>query len=268
MKNRAIVFLFAFVAMVAMAKDIPQESGVFVRKMFSQDKSIDSIRNVVVINSSPLSEKNWRIDTVKVSIKTLKGDVKKFKMNIFTNGVYFTSMMFNIDGSRVEQNVKRDMKGVYDEASLVFKSSYEKQKKIVIFSDPQCPNCIDTVATIIKNIIADGRSSIYYYSLPLEKIHSNSKNISMVLATSFLLHPSERASTLIKLYSSREFLSPLTYSLDAIIEKFNSIVGEDASVTKSDVLKFGKKELNREVEISDKLSVVGTPTVFVDGLMQ
>jgi protein-disulfide isomerase len=133
--------------------------------------------------------------------------------------------------------------------------------KILVFSDPFCPYCQEIVPEMITMVEAHPETfGLYYYHLPLLKIHPASDVTTKVM---HLLHKKGDASSVKALYHL--LLDPKETNVKKILKAIKDKTGK--SFSKSDI---SSSSVNAAMEfdkaMKKRLMVTGTPTIFIDGV--
>ena len=138
--------------------------------------------------------------------------------------------------------------------------------KMVIFSDPLCPICIDEVPFIIKAIIDNPKNiALYYYHLPLD-MHPTARTISKA---SIIARDQGNKNIDYKIYNVN---FPDKYKFNAYKEKneqkilnfFNKEFATNITMKQINNPKL-EKILQNDNKMSENAFVSGTPSVFFDG---
>lgn len=246
-----------------MVKTDKDASAKFVKNILEVQKHASNVE-VEVIHSVPLSG-GWRGEVVNFSLKAPDGrEIKNQRGNVFTNGELFASELLDANGTSLEYKLEILLPdSVYSEEHILFKGS--AGERVVIFSDLQCPFCIQNVPTIIDEAVGKNQS-VYYYDFPLS-MHPNSKNISIVMHTAFVLQPEKKLDVL-KLFYSSSFNQNIE-PLGETIKTYNEVIKgssfkpmSEADVEKAKSINF----INASIEVGVKNGVGGTPSVFENGL--
>lgn len=138
--------------------------------------------------------------------------------------------------------------------------------KMVIFSDPLCPICVDEMPFIIKAIIDNPKNiALYYYHLPLD-MHPTARTISKA---SIIARNQGIKNVDYRIYNSN---FPDKYSFNAndeqddkkILKFFNKEFGTNITMKQINDPKL-EKMLQDDNKMSENAFVTGTPSVFFDG---
>jgi len=136
--------------------------------------------------------------------------------------------------------------------------------KIVIFSDPLCPICIETMPELIKDVKANPTIlSLYYIHMPLD-MHPTAK---LITKASILAKQQGIKDIDYKVYTAKfedEFDPYEEKNKQKVLNIFNKKFN-----TKITLKQLNNKALIEDIKYHKKLSneafVQGTPTIFFDG---
>ena len=184
---------------------------------------------------------------------------------VFTNGAEITS---NIKSLRQGLDYKRLMyptldKRYYDKKFLIAGNENAKHK-MVVFSDPLCPICVDVVPGIINKIKNNLKNvSLYYIHMPL-KMHPTATTL---VRASIVAKEQGIKDIEYKIYTAEfenDFDAYREKDQDKVLQIFNKKFGTSLTMEQ-----INTKELKKEEELglylSDEAFVNGTPTIFFDG---
>jgi protein-disulfide isomerase len=146
-----------------------------------------------------------------------------------------------------------------DEHFLV--GSKNAEHKILVFSDPFCPYCQEIVPEMISMVEKHSNTfGLYYYHLPLLKIHPASDVTTKVM---HLLHQKGDVANVKALYHL--LIDPKETNIKKILKAIKTKTGK--SFSKSDI--DGSSVANAiefDKAMKKRLMVTGTPTIFIDGV--
>ena len=204
---------------------------------------------------------NWKAYLAIVSFKNEGQDVSLPK-TIFSDGNLITSEL--VDYSK-KIDYSRDIKPklspeIYNRAHLLF-GNKDAKHKIVVFSDPQCPFCMDLVPKIMKAAKENPETiALYYYHLPLVRIHP----VSGILVR--IMHVAQelgRSDIVKKIYAMQ--INVQETNIDRIIDAVKKQTG--FTVTRGQIeSKATINAIKTDEKSANELMVSGTPTVYVDGV--
>jgi protein-disulfide isomerase len=132
----------------------------------------------------------------------------------------------------------------------------------VIFSDPLCPFCKEFVPEAIEYMKKDPNMfAVYYYHLPLENLHPASVELAKAAVA---LELKGAKDVILNLYKVE--VDPKERKNEVILAAFNKTMNSNINMVdllSAEVIKHFKNDL----KIADSLMVNGTPTMFLDGVL-
>jgi len=248
----------ATVALSANVSD--KELTRYFKKFIVRNPSV-KVTGVEVLDIRKIPEHpGWEAYLTNMKLKFKNKDVSAPQV-VFVNGSLFTPIL--IDSKR-GINYSKELKpkvplSMYNEAHLLF-GNKDAKHKIVVFSDPQCPFCIETVPGIMKAAREHPETfALYYYHLPLMRIHP----VSGILVRVMHVAQEKGQNDMVeKLYSLK--IDPRETNVDKVLAAVKKQSGFD--VSKADIEKPEvKKAIKYDADAAAKMMVSGTPTVYVDG---
>lgn len=233
----------------------------FLKKSIASNKGY-TVKSVNVTNKVDLKQApNWKAYFIKIELHVNKDnkDVNVTDM-IFSNGEVMARDLMDLNTKR---NLKNDISiplspKLYDKEHLIAGHTNAKNK-LVVFSDPVCPFCIDYVPDVIKAVQKyPDTFALYYYHLPLP------------------MHKSAAGFTKAMIVAEKEGVKDV--SLKTYESDFSSRIPTDEEIAKTFNKAFGTKitpkqmnekwvvaKMEKDIEIAQSLMVNGTPTVYVNG---
>jgi protein-disulfide isomerase len=163
-------------------------------------------------------------------------------------------------GKDIKSQLKPDLDPkLYDKKHL-FAGDEDAKHKILVFSDPQCPFCKEIVPKIYKVVKENPKTfALYYYHMPLLRIHPVSDAISRVM---LIEQKKGHYDRVIDMYSL-EF-DPREVNATKILGKINKKY--NLNITEKDIdAKEIADELKHDQDMATKSMVAGTPTIYLDG---
>ncbi len=224
------------------------------------------LHSVEIILKKDLKQNNW-IGYVMQLDFTLQGKKLNQRDTLFSNGNLISPDLINIKNKISFKNLMYPTltKEFYDKKHLVAGDPNAKHK-LVAFSDPLCPICIDEMPYIMKKIIDNPKNiALYYYHLPLQ-MHPTAK----VLSKASLIASKQGIKNVdYKIYKAN---FPEKYKFNAYEEKneqkvlnfFNKEFGTSITMAQINDTKL-KESLKHDDMMSEKAFVSGTPSLFFDG---
>jgi len=213
----------------------------------------------------------------KLSLEGWYGYVLDITANVPGRGMVSGSDMLFSNGQAVAQELI-DMKSGNSFKDVltpqVTASHYKKshliagnenaKNKVVVFSDPLCPACMQTIPGMIQKTNANSNDiALYYYHFPLLSLHPAALTLSkaMVVAKEQGIKDIE-----MKIYTTNfsQYFNSRETNSQKILDGFNK-----AFKTKITLAQVDNVMVNKEVEVDmnagEKLMINGTPTIYVNG---
>lgn len=247
---------------LAYASTTSEKIEDFLSDEFSNNPRLASVE-VEVEDEVPLKDlKGWSgyIVNVKAELKGKKEEIKQ-KMIWFSNGTMITKTLTNMDTlENMTEVVKPSFKQQYYKKENLIYGNENAKHKVALFSDPLCPFCRSFIPAAIKDMKKNPEKfAIYYYHLPLERIHPAS--VTLVKAAVAAEQKGVK-DVVLKLYNVK--VNPREKDVKKILAAFNKAVG--TNITEADIK--SKKVLDHfksDIDVARNLLVGGTPTVYLDG---
>jgi len=263
MKNKFIVMSTA----VVLSSGILSANDISVSKFLGNAlKSNPAFKNlsIKVVDTEKIKGlKNWKAYNIEVSGSVSNnGKMQKIheSSTYFSNGRFLSSNMTDMTTGEKITIEPKFLKSYYHHENLISGSSKSKHK-IAIFSDPMCPFCKRDVPKILR--FAKRHPSdiaVYYYDLPLS-IHPASSTITRI--NTFIRDKSKnKIDDVLSMYDLE--IEPSETNQKVLLKDYNKQLGTNVKIS-SIKLKNVENEIKRDSTIAEKLSVNGTPTVFIDG---
>jgi protein-disulfide isomerase len=239
---------------------------------FSIEKFVKNtlVRNprIKVEKVTPVAEKelpgrpDWKVYMFTMDLKIGKKREQVPEM-IFINTKENLAAMSLIDmksGEDLRSSIKPDMpESFYDEKHLIA-GNPDAPNKMVVFSDPQCPFCIQFVPGLIKEIKAHpDKVALYYYHMPLLRLHPVSDTLTKVMEH---LQKQGRTDDALKMYKLK--INPRLKDEKKILAEVKKQLGIDVSpdaINKSEI----KSAVKSDMDKAASMMVRGTPTVYFNG---
>lgn len=235
----------------------------FLVDKFEENDRIESVE-VKVQESVPLKDlKGWSGYIVEVEAYLKENPSKQVKQRMiwFSNGQMVTKELVDMESGRplVDLVKPKFQNKFYKKENLIYGNENAKHK-VVLFSDPLCPFCKGYIPGAIQDMKKDPKKfAIYYYHLPLERIHPASTQI-VKMATAAELQGVKDVT--LKMYDIK--VNPREADVKKILEAFNKAVGTNLSEKDINDIKV-LRHVNNDFDTANELMVAGTPTVYLDG---
>jgi thiol:disulfide interchange protein DsbC len=202
----------------------------------------------------------WTILLTNMHLEFQKKEVNAPETMFIKDGLITGHLVNMKTGNDFRDEIKPSVpQSFYDDAHLVF-GNKDAKHKVLIFSDPQCPFCQEIVPDIF-NAAKENPSTlaIYYYHLPLLRIHPVSDILTRVM---HIAQYEGKMDVLEKIYSLK--IDPRETDMTKILAAVKSHAGY--SVTAAQVNdKAVIDAVKKDVDDAGKMMVSGTPTIYIDG---
>ncbi len=258
--------------------------AILVVTIFSVSLNADSIDTKIIEFEKNRFSKNKRIEIQKVSISTKKdlpikswsgyiidiealmaNRVVKAKDIVFSDGEIISSELFDLEtGKSYKELMTPTLTSNYYDKTKFIAGNINAKDKLVIFSDPLCPFCIDFVPDVIKYVQKHEKNlALYYYHFPLTRIHPAAVPLSklMILAKHKGIKDIEQ-----KVYTMDwdKYFSSKETDVKKVLDGFNKEFKTSFSLKDLEDDKL-EKELIYDINMGEEVMVDGTPTIFVNG---
>jgi protein-disulfide isomerase len=246
--------------LIAQAAEFDLEK--FVRNTLVQNPRI-KVEKVTPVAEQPLEGRpDWKayMFTMDLSIGKKQQQVPEM---VFVNTRDNLAAMSLIDmktGRDLRETVKPDMpENFYDKKHLVA-GNPDAPNKVVVFSDPQCPFCIDYVPGLLKEVRAHpDKVALYYYHMPLLRLHPVSDTLTKVMEH---LQRQGKADEAMKIYQLK--IAPRLKDEKKILTEGQKQLG--ITVTPEEINKPEiKAAVQEDMKRAASMMVRGTPTVYYNG---
>ncbi len=138
------------------------------------------------------------------------------------------------------------------------------KNKVVVFSDPLCPACMQTIPGMIQKVNSNKDDiALYYYHFPLLSLHPAALTLSkaMVVAKQNGLKDIE-----MKIYTTNfsQYFNSRETNAQKILDGFNKAYKTNITLAQIDNV-LVNKEVEFDMKAGEELMINGTPTIYVNG---
>jgi len=250
----------ATVSLSANAQPDNKDLVNYIKKNIVKNPQV-TVKGVTVLESKTNKDlPGWNILLTTMDLEFQKKEIHAPETMFIKDG-FITGHLVNLKtGEDYRDNIKPTVKdSYYDDKHLLF-GNKDAKHKIIIFSDPQCPFCKDTVPGIFKAAKENPtKIAIYYYHLPLLRIHPVSDVLTRVMHVAQEEGNNDLSE---KIYSLK--IKPQETNATKILEAVKKHTGYSTTVEKIDK-KEVKDALKADTDMAGKMMVSGTPTIYIDG---
>jgi thiol:disulfide interchange protein DsbC len=235
----------------------------YEKKRVSQNPNI-KIKDIKINTKKELSIAGWTGYILDINASVQGKDIQA-KDFLFTNGTHIAPELIDMKTMQSMKDViVPNLTDKYYKKDNLIAGNEKAKNKVVLFSDPLCPFCMDYIPTVIAEVNKNKENiALYYYAFPLTQIHPASLPLSKLID---IAHSKGVVDVITKAYTidwSKHFDEKSTDEAK-ILEAFNKELGTDIKIEE-----LNKKELNAKIEkdvaMADDVLVSGTPTIYVNG---
>ncbi|WP_263832974.1 DsbA family protein [Sulfurospirillum oryzae] len=234
----------------------------FLQKAIAPNENY-TFDKVVILKKEEMKDlSGWMVYFVRIDLNLVKQEGKKISVNdiVFTNGKILSKDFADLSSGRsMKGNYSLDMEAsAYNKEHLLL-GNINAPHKIVVFSDPLCPFCMDFVPEVIADVKKYPETfALFYYHFPLN-IHPASPTLVKAMILAEELGDKE---IVYKVY--KEFFDIKETDEKAILDIFNKALGKNFTVEQINQAPI-LKQLNNDQELANAMMVNGTPTIYLDG---
>ena len=233
----------------------------YIKKSVVKNPQV-KVKGLTIIESK--TDRNlpgWTILLTNMDLEYQKKDIHAPETMFIKDGV-ITGHLVNLKtGIDYRDEIKPSVSvTMYDNAHLLF-GNKDAVHKVLVFSDPQCPFCQETVPGIMKAAKENpSKIALYYYHLPLLRIHPVSGILTRVM---HLAQEEGKMDVVEKMYSLK--IKPQETNMTKVLAAIKSHTGYSVSAEKVNT-KAVKDAIKADEESARRMMVAGTPTVYIDGV--
>jgi len=236
----------------------------FEKMRFLTNQGI-ALQEVKVEKKETLGVPGWFGYMLKITADVPGRGVVSGNDILFSNGEAVSTDLLNMkDGSSYKDIFEPKLTADYYQKKNLIAGNENAKNKVVVFSDPLCPACQQTVPGMIQKANANPNDiALYYYHFPLLSLHPAALDLSraMVIAKEKGVKDVEMTMYLTNFghyFNSRETDSK------KILDGFNKAYKTDITMEE---LKAAKvvEEVQSDMTKGEAMRIQGTPTIYVNG---
>ncbi|MDD2383793.1 MAG: DsbA family protein [Sulfurospirillaceae bacterium] len=218
---------------------------------------------VVILKKDNLKEiQGWKVYFVRLDLVLLKQGNKKVSVNdvLFTDGTIMSKDLLALENGRsIKNNLSLDLDSTAYNKEHLLAGNLDAPNKIVVFSDPLCPFCMDFVPEVIRDVQKYPETfALFYYHFPLS-IHPASPTLIKAI---LVAEEKGVKDVVLKVYN--EVFDLKTENEEFILKAFNKAL--KTNITVAEINKEAiVKRLNDDYAFAINLMINGTPTVYLNG---
>jgi len=250
----------ATVALSANTQPDTKQLLKYVKKAVVKNPQV-TVKGVTVLESKTDKRlPGWTILLTTMDLEYQKKEIHAPEMMFVKDGLVTGHLVNLKTGNDYRDEIKPTVpQSYYDDAHLFF-GNKDAEHKILIFSDPQCPFCQEVVPAIFKASRENPtKIAVYYYHLPLLRIHPVSDILTRVM---HVAQHEGKMDVVEKIYSLK--INPRETDMTKILAAVKSHAGYSVTAAQVDA-KEVKAAMRADEMAAGKMMVSGTPTIYVDG---
>ncbi|MDN5104196.1 thioredoxin domain-containing protein [Aliarcobacter butzleri] len=236
----------------------------FEKKRVAQNPNV-KVKDVKVNTKKDLPLAGWNGYILDVEAIVQEKSLK-VKDILFSNGDYIALDLIDAKtGKSLKDLVTPNLTSNYYDKTKLIAGNHNAKDKIVVFSDPLCPFCMEYIPEVINYVNKNSDSiALYYYAFPLVQIHPASEALSKIIevAKNKGLKDIE-----LKAYKTdwETYFSPKENDDKKILEAFNKELKTNIKLEEIASKDINEK-LSKDMSMGEEIMVTGTPTIFVNGV--
>ena len=242
--------------------DLDKKITAFLTKAIAPNENY-KLEKMTILKKEEMKElQGWKVYFVRVDLALTKQEGKKVSINdiLFTDGKTVSKDLLDIaSGRSYKAGLSLDIDAKAYTKEHLLAGNFNAPNKLVIFSDPMCPFCMDFVPEVIRDVEKNPETfALFYYHLPLS-IHPAASG----LIRAMLVAEEKGEKDVVKRVYDEVFDLKVADDVQ-ILKAFNAAL--KTTITPSEIVQDHiVKRMKDDQEYAANLMVNGTPTIFVNG---
>lgn len=236
----------------------------FEKKRVAQNPNV-KVKDVKVNVKKDLPLAGWNGYILDVEAIVQEKSLK-VKDILFSNGDYIALDLIDAKtGKSLKDLVTPNLTSNYYDKTKLIAGNHNAKDKIVVFSDPLCPFCMEYIPEVINYVNKNSDSiALYYYAFPLVQIHPASEALSKIIEVAKNKGVKDIE---LKAYETdwETYFSPKENDEKKILEAFNKELKTNIKLEEIASKDINEK-LSKDMSMGEEVMVTGTPTIFVNGV--
>lgn len=236
----------------------------FEKKRVAQNPNV-KVKDVKVNTKKDLPLTGWNGYILDVEAIVQEKSLK-VKDILFSNGDYIALDLIDAKtGKSLKDLVTPNLTSNYYDKTKLIAGNHNAKDKIVVFSDPLCPFCMEYIPEVINYVNKNSDSiALYYYAFPLVQIHPASEALSKIIEVAKNKGVKDIE---LKAYETdwETYFSPKENDEKKILEAFNKELKTNIKLEEIASKDINEK-LSKDMSMGEEVMVTGTPTIFVNGV--
>ncbi|MCG3678206.1 thioredoxin domain-containing protein [Aliarcobacter butzleri] len=236
----------------------------FEKKRVAQNPNV-KVKDVKVNTKKDLPLAGWNGYILDVEAIVQEKSLK-VKDILFSNGDYIALDLIDAKtGKSLKDLVTPNLTSNYYDKTKLIAGNHNAKDKIVVFSDPLCPFCMEYIPEVINYVNKNSDSiALYYYAFPLVQIHPASEALSKIIEVAKNKGVKDIE---LKAYKTdwETYFSSKENDEKKILEAFNKELKTNIKLEEIASKDINEK-LSKDMSMGEEVMVTGTPTIFVNGV--
>ncbi|MFW2555514.1 DsbA family protein [Aliarcobacter butzleri] len=236
----------------------------FEKKRVAQNPNV-KVKDIKVNTKKDLPLAGWNGYILDVEAIVQEKSLK-VKDILFSNGDYIALDLIDAKtGKSLKDLVTPNLTSNYYDKTKLIAGNHNAKDKIVVFSDPLCPFCMEYIPEVINYVNKNSDSiALYYYAFPLVQIHPASEALSKIIEVAKNKGVKDIE---LKAYKTdwETYFSPKENDEKKILEAFNKELKTNIKLEEIASKDINEK-LSKDMSMGEEVMVTGTPTIFVNGV--
>ncbi|WP_323665625.1 DsbA family protein [Aliarcobacter butzleri] len=236
----------------------------FEKKRVAQNPNV-KVKDVKVNTKKDLPLAGWNGYILDVEAIVQEKSLK-VKDILFSNGDYIALDLIDAKtGKSLKDLVTPNLTSNYYDKTKLIAGNHNAKDKIVVFSDPLCPFCMEYIPEVINYVNKNSDSiALYYYAFPLVQIHPASEALSKIIEVAKNKGVKDIE---LKAYKTdwETYFFPKENDEKKILEAFNKELKTNIKLEEIASKDINEK-LSKDMSMGEEVMVTGTPTIFVNGV--
>lgn len=234
----------------------------FEKKKFSQNSRIE-IKDVKINLKKKMPVEGWYGYIMNITASINGKDITAKDM-VFTNGTYVAVDLLDIKtGKNLKDIMVPDLSSKYHNKNKLIAGNHKAKDKIVIFSDPLCPDCISYIPKLLNHVNKNKNSiALYYYHFPLLRLHPAADTLVKIMEVA---RNGGLKDIELKVYTTSwdKYFSVKQRDPKVILKAFNTEFKTSITLNQINHAKI-KESISFDMAMAEDVLVQGTPTVFIN----
>ena len=242
--------------------DLDKKVTNFLTKAIGPNENY-KLEKMTILKKEDLKDlQGWKVFFVRIDLTLVKQDGKKVTINdiVFTDGKALSKDLMDLtSGKSYKNSLSLDIDTKAYTKDHLLAGNFNAPNKLVIFSDPLCPFCMDFVPEVIRDVEKNPETfALFYYHLPLS-IHPAAPG----LIRAMLVAEEKGEKDMVKRVYDEVFDLKKADDMQ-ILKEFNAAF--KTNITPSEIVQDRiVKRMQADHDYATNLMINATPTIYLNG---